>query len=84
MTRLTDLIIAAYGWLKYKLQRTKPEAALLPDAETLYAVTVPKSAESLARQYDFDYAKTRRLRSIKPQICMSVSLSNLEGVPKFK
>ncbi len=61
MTRLQDLIIATYGWLKYELERTRPNTQFLSEAEALYQSIMARNAKRLAEQYQLDEVKLQHL-----------------------
>jgi hypothetical protein len=68
MTQLSDLITATYGWLSYELKRTRPQSALVQEAQSLYSTVIDRSAESLAKQYNIDRAGVQRLVLDRPEL----------------
>jgi uncharacterized coiled-coil DUF342 family protein len=68
MTKLTDLVVATYGWLRYELSRTRPGSALIQDATDLYNTIIERNAESLAKQYGIDRAGVEQLVKDRPEL----------------
>ncbi len=59
LLKLSDLVVATFGWLRYEMERTRPE--LLGDAQALYDELMHRSAQTLARQYDIEQAKVQQM-----------------------
>lgn len=59
LLKLSDLVVATFGWLRYEVKRTRPE--LLERAQALYDDLMHRSAKTLARQYDIEQAKVQQM-----------------------
>lgn len=68
LNRLTDLIRATFGWMRYEIARTRPGSPLISEAEGLYSSLIERGAESLARQYNMSVADAQRMARERPEI----------------
>ena len=68
LNKLTDFIRATYGWVRYEIQRTRPQSAAVQTAETLYNSLIDRGAEGIARQYNMTLADAQRMVREKPEI----------------
>jgi len=66
LSKLTDLLVASFGWIRYEVGRTRPN--LLDEAQSLYESLMERSAETLAKQYDIDLAAAQRMAHDRPDI----------------
>ncbi len=66
LTKLSDLIVSTFGWIRYEVGRTRP--ALLNEAEPLYRSLMERSAETLAQRYEMDLAAAHRLAKGRPDV----------------
>ncbi|GAB4153056.1 MAG: hypothetical protein Fur0021_18450 [Candidatus Promineifilaceae bacterium] len=68
LNKLTDFIRATYGWVRYEIQRTRPQSTSVPEADILYNALINRSAESIARKYEIAVDSARRMAREKPEI----------------
>jgi hypothetical protein len=68
LNKLTDFIRATYGWVRYEIQRTRPQSSALATAEELYTSLIDRGAESIAQQYDMTLSNAQRMAREKPEI----------------
>ncbi len=66
LNKLTDLIVATFGWAKYEIGRTRPSA--VGEASTLYESIIARSAETVAQKYAIGLAAARRMVQDTPEI----------------
>jgi hypothetical protein len=66
LNRLTDLIVASFGWVRYEVGRTRPN--LLDDAQSLYESLMERNAKSLAQLYSMDLKAARLMVRDRPDI----------------
>lgn len=66
LNKLSDLIVAGFGWTRYEIGRTRPN--MLAEASELYASLMQRSAETLAHQFGMEAAAAQRLVSHRPDI----------------
>jgi hypothetical protein len=68
LNKLTDFIRATYGWVRYEIQRTRPQTTAVQEADQLYDSLINRSAESIARQYNMTTADAQRMAREKPEV----------------
>lgn len=68
LNRLSDLLRATSGWLRYEVQRTRPQSDALQTVEELYSQLMERSAETLSKQYNMSLADARRMATERPDI----------------
>ncbi len=66
LSRLTDLLVGCFGWVRYEIGRTRPN--MVDEAQAIYESAMERNAASLARQYGIDTAAARRMAQDKPEI----------------
>jgi hypothetical protein len=66
LNKLTDLIVASFGWICYEIGRTRPN--LLNEAQSQYESLMDRSAESLAQRYGMDLPVAQRMVRDRPDI----------------
>ncbi|RMD59636.1 hypothetical protein D6833_11130, partial [Candidatus Parcubacteria bacterium] len=65
LNKLSDLIMATFGWVRYEVGRTRPN--LLSQAQSLYESLMERSAESLAEQLEIDPTAAQRIVHYRPE-----------------
>lgn len=68
LNKLSDLLRATYGWLRYEVERTRPDSEVLSEAHDLYSRLMERGAEALAEQYNMSLADARRMAEERPDI----------------
>jgi hypothetical protein len=68
LNKLTDFIVATYGWVRYEIERTRPQSAAVQEAELLYKSLVERGAESIAQRYNMTLANAQSMVRDKPEI----------------
>lgn len=68
LNKLADLIRATYGWVRYEIERTRPEVDALKEAETLYDTLIQRGAKSLMHRYDMTSSGAQRMAQERPDI----------------
>lgn len=63
---LNDLVIASYGWARYKIEQTRPD--LLPAAQKIYSTVLDRSAEAIAQRYNMSLDRAQQLIQEKPEV----------------
>lgn len=68
LNKLTDFILATYGWARYEIGRTRPDSAPLDEAEALYRSLIERNAAAYARRYDISESAAAEMIRDKPDI----------------
>lgn len=68
LNKLTDFLRATYGWVRYEIQRTRPQSATVQAADILYNSLIDRGAESIAQQYNMTLPDAQRMAREKPEI----------------
>jgi hypothetical protein len=68
LNKLTDFIRATYGWVRYEIQRTRPQSEVAATADSLYKALIERGAESIAKQYNMTLPDAQRMAREKPEI----------------
>ena len=68
LNKLTDFIRATYGWVRYEINRTRPQSTSVQEAEKLYDSLINRGAESIAKQYNMSLADAKRMAREKPEV----------------
>lgn len=75
LTQLADFVTATYGWLRYEITRTHPDANLISEIDTLYETVANRSADTLAEQYGIDRTSAQQLIKDRPEL-LSMNTAN--------
>lgn len=68
LNKLTDLLRATFGWVRYEVERTRPQSDSLAAINALYQELMDRGAESLAKRYNMSIADARRMAEERPDI----------------
>lgn len=68
LNKLADLIRATYGWVRYEIERTRPQVEALKEADIMYHSLIDRGAKSLMHKYGMTSVAAQRMAQERPDI----------------